>query len=284
MNYLDHFKENGFTVVKGVFAPAEVAELAAECDRLKAEGMAHAKTYRDGNLLYLIAEDPRLGRIVRFAQWPAYVSAVLARYRVDARLLKLVEPLIGGNLKQIINQVIWKPPGASETSYAYHQDCRFRRPRSAYRDLGGSYVQTAIALDPHRPENGCMRMYPGSHRLGDLALGVDESVMRSGFDDGLLRARGLDPANLVDLVADPGDVAMWTPYTVHGSAPNRSTIDRRFYVNGYVAAANCDRGEWAFRDGKPCQVARDALIQYDDLHRRPEPHYVDGSPYRYEPD
>jgi ectoine hydroxylase-related dioxygenase (phytanoyl-CoA dioxygenase family) len=137
-------------------------------------------------------------------------------------------------------------------------------------------VQTGIAIDAHGADNGAMRVIPGSHRLGELALGGDGRVMdRSLSDDDLLRA-GIDPARAVDLELSPGDVALWHLLLVHGSGPNRSTTDRRFYLNGYVAAASCDRGVLAFVDGEPQPLGPPVLIHYEDLHARPEPHYVDA--------
>jgi hypothetical protein len=80
----------------------------------------------------------------------------------------------------------------------------------------------------------------------------------------------------VTLELDPGDLAFWSVNTLHGSGPNRSTIDRRLYINGYVIAENCERGEWAFRDGAPCPVSGEpALVHYEELHTNPYPHYVD---------
>ena len=58
--------------------------------------------------------------------------------------------------------------------------------------------------------------------------------------------------------------------------PNVSSIDRRFYINGYVTAECCDRGELAFRDGRPCELGDPVLVHYDDLHKHPEPHFVDA--------
>jgi len=85
----------------------------------------------------------------------------------------------------------------------------------------------------------------------------------------------LDPARLVDLELEPGDVAFWNVYTIHGSGPNRSAVDRRFYLNGYVRAEDCDRGEWAFREGAPMPLGAPLLVHYDELFSRPEPHYLD---------
>ena len=278
---IDDYREHGYAVASSVFGTAEIAEIAAEFDRFEAEGLKHPRTFRHQNMLYLIRDDPRAGRWLHFMQWPAYVSDVLQDYRVHVRLLEIVEPLIGNNLKQIINQLSWKPPGSGQAVFAYHQDCRFRRPSSAYRSLASSYVQTGIAIDPHRPENGCMKVYPGSHRLGDLKLNVERGVSEAQYDEECLRKHDLNPERLVDLILEPGDVALWGPYTIHGSGLNRSAMNRRFYLNGYVIAQNCDRGEWAFRDGRPCRLEEPVLVQYDDLMTRPEPHYVSGAPHPY---
>jgi hypothetical protein len=111
--------------------------------------------------------------------------------------------------------------------------------------------------------------------MGELPLGNAGSVLMQSARDEELRRVGLDPADLVDLELEPGDVALWHLLTVHGSGPNRSGMDRRFYINGYVIGANADRGAWAFRESEPCALGEPVLIHYEDLHRRPEPFYVE---------
>jgi ectoine hydroxylase-related dioxygenase (phytanoyl-CoA dioxygenase family) len=274
--YIDDYRRDGFAIIRGVFTPWEVAELQAAFNRIYTEGQKHPKTYRHGNTLYRISDDPSLGRIMRLMQWPSYFEPVLNRFRLDRRMLAMLEPLIGRDLKQIINQLHWKPPGAAMVEFGYHQDMRFRRPRSAYRNPGDSYLQTGIAVDPHRRENGAMMMIPGSHRLGELAFGHDTQIMHRIMTDDDLRHAGIDPTRAVPLEFDPGDVAIWHLYCVHGSGPNLSAVDRRLYINGYVSAESCDRGEWAFRDGEPCELGEPTLVHYEALYERPEPHYVDA--------
>ncbi len=268
------YHEHGFAVVRGVFAVEEVRELAAAFERVYAEGLRHRSSFRHQNVFFRLAEDPKRGRLVRLVQWPSYFDGTLDRFRLDRRMVDLLRPLIGEDLKQIINQLHWKPPGASTGEFGYHQDLRFRRPRSAFRDLPSSYVQTGIAIDPHGPENGCMRFVPGSHRLDELPLGGEGPILDRRASDEDLRKVGLDPAAAVDLVLAPGDVALWHLHSVHGSGPNRSGSDRRLYINGYVTARNADRGAWAFRGGRPCALGEPVLIHYEELHSRPEPHYV----------
>jgi ectoine hydroxylase-related dioxygenase (phytanoyl-CoA dioxygenase family) len=272
---IESYREQGYAVLRGLFDPEEIAALAAAFDRHWTIGMAHRASWRHGNRFYRQGRDAALGRVLRLVQWPSYEDPLLAGFRTDPRIFAVLEPLIGRDVKQIINQLHWKPPGAAAAEFAYHQDSRFRRPREAYRDLGQSYVQTGIAVDPHTRESGAMRVYPGSHLLGDVDLAVAGSVMDSDMADESLRRAGLDPARVVDLELRPGDFAFWNAFTIHGSGRNVTAQDRRFYLNGYVRAADCDRGEWAFRDGVPQSLGEPVLVHYDALHERPGPHYVE---------
>lgn len=272
---LAHFRAEGYAVVRGVFDAGEVAAMAAAFDRIHARAMAGGRSWRDRNTFFRLADDAELGPILRYAQWPGWIDPTLEAVRRDPRLLAILEPLIGRNLKQIINQMHWKAPGA-KAEFGFHQDSRSRRPREAYRELPASYVQTGIAIDPHRAENGAMVICPGSHRLGELPFDPERPSMHEALDNADLSRLGVDAAKTVTVEMEPGDVALWHVHTLHGSGPNTSEIDRRFYINGYVIAENCDRGEWAFRDGKPCPLeGEQSLVHYEELYTNPGPMFVD---------
>lgn len=274
--HVSQFRQHGYAVVRGVFDAAEVAALAQAFARVHAEAMGRGRSWRDRNTFFSLADDAAAGRIVRFVQWAAWIDATLERTRRDPRLLAILEPLIGRDLKQIINQMHWKPPGAAMAEFGFHQDSRSRRPAEAYRDLANSYVQTGIAIDPHSLANGAMVMVPDSHRLGELPFDAGRRSMDVAMDTADLQRLGLDEGKTSVLDLAPGDVALWHVHTLHGSGPNRSAIDRRFYINGYVIAGNCDRGEWAFRDGVPCPLQGEpVLVHYEELHSKPGPMYVD---------
>jgi len=260
------FHQLGYTIVRSVFTPDEIAEIAAAIDRIyiratrHEDGTPEAQDHPTGHptghpeVRFRTVEDPRLGRICRIATWPAYLEPALARVRIDRRMLAILEPLIGPSLKQITNQLHWKPAGAERVEFGFHQDIRFRRPLAAYRNAERSFVQTAIAVDSHRRESGAIRLYPRSHKLGDLALGGEGPVLDQALTEADLAARSLDPSELVDIELDPGDVALWGLFTVHGSGVNRANHSRRVYLNGYVTAEDCDLGTWAFREGQPCPL------------------------------
>lgn len=271
---LAHYWRDGYAVVRGFFGPDEVSEIAAATDQLHDEGLKHGRSFRYGNLFYNVVHGAGEA-FVRMVQWPSYHQPVLNAVRLDMRFTDLLAPLIGTDLKQIINQVHWKAPG-SLGDFAWHQDSKSRRPASAYRDLANAYVQTGLAIDPHTPEAGGLRFIPRSHLRGDLRMGCSKHSLGAAMSTKALEAAGLSEADAVDLRLDPGDLALWSPYLVHGSGCNRSTHKRRFYINGYVRAADCDRGEWAFRGGKPVPFGPEpALVHYEELREQPGPHYVD---------
>ena len=272
--YVAAYAREGYAIVRGLFAPDEVAAIGAAVDQVHAEGVAHGRSFRHGNLFYNVAPQEDGPPEVRMVQWMSWHQPVLNAVRLDRRLARVVEPLIGRDLKQIINQLHWKTPG-SNGDFAWHQDSRFRLPEAAYRNLGTAYVQTGLAIDPHHPGSGGMRVVPGSHRRGPLALDTSTAVLGTAMDDDALVEAGLAPESVVDLVLEPGDLALWNPYLVHASGLNRSGHHRRLYINGYVSAGDCDRGEWAFRDGEPVPFGEEqALVHYEQLHERGEPHYL----------
>jgi Phytanoyl-CoA dioxygenase (PhyH) len=271
---LAHYWREGYAIVRGFFAAEEIAQISAALDQLHDEGVEHGRCFRHGNLFYNVARERDGGEpLVRMVQWPSYHQPVLNSVRLDTRFADLLEPLIGNDLKQIINQVHWKVPG-SLGDFAWHQDSRFRRPDSAYRNLGTAYVQTGLAIDPHTPQSGCMRIIPRSHLRGELDMDASKKALGAEMSEAALQEVGLSDADAVDLMLEPGDLALWSPYLVHGSGKNSSDHKRRLYINGYVRAADCDRGEWAFRGGEPVPFGPNpALVHFEDLHERPGPHY-----------
>lgn len=270
--YVEEFRERGYCILRGVFSPAEIAELKLAFDRTYAEGMLHHATWRHQNRLFWIHEHPTVGRYVSGCQWQSWADPVLDRVRSDPRMLAILKPLIGDHLNQIINQMHWKTPG-TEQNWPLHQDVRSRTPAHCFRELGTSYVQTGLAIDRHWAGNGAMKVLPGSHRRGNLGI---EGVAKGPKDDRVEAIRTVcqDPKQLIDVAMEEGDVALWGPYMIHGGGIN-TTADsqRRLYINGYVTAANCDRGQPVFHHGEAVPLRVPAMVQYEDLHARPDPHY-----------
>lgn len=273
-NLIGQYRAQGYAIIRNLFSPDEIARIAEATDQIRAEGIAHGRSFRHGNLFYNVTGGADGTPAVRMVQWPSYHQPVLNAVRLDPRFARILKPFIGGDMKQIINQIHWKPRDVP-SDFAWHQDSRFRRPASAYRDLGRSYVQTGLAIDPHTADAGAMRFIPKSHAGGDLHMDTAAPILAAAMADEALKAVGLNPADAVDVLLNPGDLALWNPYLVHGSGPNHTPHERRLYINGYVRASACDRGEWAFRGGEPVPFGPEpALVHYEELRERPGPHYL----------
>jgi len=277
-NFIEELRSEGYAVIRGFLTSAETDEIAAEVDRLYAEGIKHHATYRHKNLLFEILDDPKARRrVVLQAHWTAWISPLMERMRRSDKYLAVLEPFLGEDIKQITHQVHWKPPGAKYTFYRFHQDARFREGKSKDFDHLQSTVTTGLAIDRQTAANGALRIIPRSHRLGYLGLSDDGPIMVGATPDEELRRAGLDPAAMVTCEMEPGDLLLWTLFTVHGSAPNVSNFDRRFMINSYVRASDSDRGEWAFRGGVSTPLgAEPEICKYSELGERPGPFYVES--------
>ncbi len=247
----EHFRREGYAVIRGVWTASEIAAAHAATDELKRRALEVGSAFRHGNLQGWLAEDASIGLNVIGMQWPGHWSPLLERMRRDPRMLEILRPLIGENIRQIIHQLHWKTPGAS-FSVSFHRDRRSRKPAEAYRDLENSYVQIGTAIDPMTPENGALLVVPGSHLDGRPLEIKSETAFKSGtLGRSVLYHSGYREEDILPIYAEPGDVVFWHVDTIHGSDENQSKdLDRCLFINGYVKAQNCMRGQWAFIKGE----------------------------------
>jgi hypothetical protein len=215
------FDEQGFAIVRGLFDPDEMAEISEAFDRL----LALARTAPEHpSARFVVDRDPfRLHRVV----WCGGAEPVLAKLGDDERFLRLAAgALDSSELVQLIQQAHFKLPGDG-VGFGWHQDASNRRygsPEWTDVDGRGSFVQLALAVDAMTPDAGPLRMVPGSHRLGFLA---DPGT-------GALPEADLPLDQAVDVLLDPGDVAIFGPFVVHGSAANTGPRPRRLFLQGYA--------------------------------------------------
>jgi ectoine hydroxylase-related dioxygenase (phytanoyl-CoA dioxygenase family) len=143
----------------------------------------------------------------------------------DPRVLDPVESLLGPDLLCWGAQFFAKPAG--DAAYvSWHQD-------ATYWGLSSPDVVTAwIALTPSTRESGCMQVVPGTHHA--------QVPHEDRFDDANLLSRGqevavkVDPATVVDVELQPGQMSLHHVLLFHGSEPNRSAWPRIGFAVRYV--------------------------------------------------
>lgn len=273
---VEQYKEEGYAIVRSFVAGEELERLKQETQAVYEEGLKHHATYRHGNLNFQILPEQDFGkRYVLQAYWFSWINAFFEQFRRKDDYLLVLEGLIGRDIKQIAQQLHWKPPGANLTGYRFHQDLRFRK-QSDFDNIEDATVTTGLAIDRATKENGCLQVVPGSHKLGYLGLSDEGTgeLMKGLTAEDELRKVGIDPATIVSLELEPGDLAMWGLMTVHGSAPNKSEHDRAFAISSYVKADTTPRGEWAFRNGVSTPLGdTPQLCKYEKLFEQPGPLY-----------
>lgn len=165
----------------------------------------------------LLREHPELS-----ADYVPGLSQIDGRWLAVARipeLLNAVEQLIGPDFLNWASALFGKPAHEGMET-PWHQDGEYWpiRPRAT--------CTVWIAIDDSTPENGCLRVVPGSHKNRTL---LPHKLMEPG--DYTVYRKLADEAdaeaNARDVVLERGQVSIHDVYMVHGSLPNRSPRPRR---------------------------------------------------------
>lgn len=130
----------------------------------------------------------------------------------DSRLVDVASIFVGDDIAVFASHYVNKPPFTGKP-VLWHQD-------AAYWPLEPMEVVTLwLAVDESSPENGCVRVIPGSHKESIHGLrqkDMAESVLGSESDV------DVDETAAVDMVLRPGDVEVHHPNIMHASNPNTS--------------------------------------------------------------
>jgi non-heme Fe2+,alpha-ketoglutarate-dependent halogenase len=133
-------------------------------------------------------------------------------------VLDAVEGVLGPNIIVWSSQWFPKMPG-DRTYISWHQD-------ATYWGLHPPNVTTAwIALSESCPENGCMRVIPGTHH-GPLLPQVETYAQDNALSRGQEIAVKVEESRAVDLVLKPGEMSLHHIGIVHGSNANKSEKPR----------------------------------------------------------
>lgn len=133
-------------------------------------------------------------------------------------LLDAVESILGPNLIVWSSQWFPKMPG-DKTYISWHQD-------ATYWGLHPPNVTTAwIALSESAPENGCMRVVPGTHQ-GPLLPQTETYAQDNALSRGQEIAVKVEESQAADLVLQPGEMSLHHIGIVHGSNANKSDKPR----------------------------------------------------------
>lgn len=253
---IDEFYTTGFLIVPDFFKQDEVAEMRDGFDRLQSKASQLKGITEHEGSLYVVEpapDDRPYPVLIHRIQWVGASEPIFRRYGEDPRILQLASDILGSDdMNHLVNQVHFKLP-KDGIEFPWHQDSQFRRYGTQYwNDVNGkgSFVQIATAIDAMDEGNGPLQFIPQSCKWGHLGLDkmsnlkerlglpVNEEVntetrLNVTYDVSEEAQQYIDPSKAVSLTLEPGDVALFGPYTIHRSLPNESDRPRRLFINGY---------------------------------------------------
>lgn len=144
----------------------------------------------------------------------------------DPELLDMLEQLMGPDIILWGVTIFGKPAGVGKAT-PWHQD-------GDYYPIEPLETTTIwISLDGSYPENGCMKMIPGSHR--------ERRVFKHHWEEKpdqtlaqVIDEDQVDLSQAADIVLEPGQISIHDVYMVHGSQPNSSDKRRMGLVLRYM--------------------------------------------------
>jgi phytanoyl-CoA hydroxylase len=228
------FEENGYLLCKGVFAQSEVEEMRAAVDAIisRASGTRFDMNHTWGGD-HMAEQDLREAMLKGFHDLQ-YHDAVFARAIANPNLVEALTGVIGPNVQLHHTKMLVKPPERG-AAFPMHQDYPYFPHRLH------TVTAASVHLDDATEENGCLRVIPGSHRLGPIdeiggshALDSDEYPIERGEA----------------VPARAGDVLLFNYLTIHGSGLNRSDRPRRNVLFQYRDPV----AEPVLRDGREGHV------------------------------
>jgi phytanoyl-CoA hydroxylase len=205
------FRDNGYLVCRGVFGGEEVEEMRRAVDAIvshaagSAFDMNHAWSAARGD------GDELRDVVLKGFHDLQYHDAVFARAVAHPRLVEALTRVIGPNVQLHHTKMLVKPPEKG-APFPMHQDYPY------FPHARHTVTAASVHLDDANEDNGCLRVVPGSHKLGPLeAIGASHVVDSAEYpiEDG------------VPLPAQAGDVVLFNYLTIHGSGVNASDRPRR---------------------------------------------------------
>jgi ectoine hydroxylase-related dioxygenase (phytanoyl-CoA dioxygenase family) len=216
---LAQWRTDGFCISRGVFSAAEAAALRAEAHalagRLQERGLnptIGTQTQGGWESASLVDAGPRALQGCHNVQ---YHSALFSRMIADPRLVDRAAELIGPNVQLHHTKMFIKPPEIG-APFPMHQDVPY------FEHERHSMIAAVVHFDDSTVEKGCIRVVPGSWKLGRL-----DHIGEGGHH---LEVSTYPVAEATPCEAAPGDVLFFSYMCIHGSMPNRHPTDARTSV------------------------------------------------------
>lgn len=201
------YRENGYLLVEGLLSQPEAEALRRECHALSERLSAHKDidaTWGSARKGAMVAEKT----VLLHCHDVQFQAAAFSRLIVDTRLTDAAAALMDTPNVQLHHTKMFIKPPAKGSPFPMHQDHPFF-PHERH-----TMMAAIFHFDDAPIEKGCVRVVPGSHKLGPLAH-QKEGGWHLPFERYPLESSVPCPARA-------GDVLFFSYLTIHGSGVNVS--------------------------------------------------------------
>ena len=205
---IEQYQTDGYLILRGIFGPEEVAALASEAETLA----GRTELIDTSNIRCRWSDHVSSGECLFDCFDPVIDIGPVSRYIArDERIVAPLSTLYGEPARLFKDKLIFKRPGVK--GYNLHQDY------ISWPEFPQSFVTVILAIDPTDADNGATEIFPGYHQQGYLSP--------ADGDYHELSPEAIDTSRGVVLELDRGDLAIFSGFTPHRSAPNHSDRWRR---------------------------------------------------------
>ena len=216
------FEENGYLIIpQQIFAPEKLERLIALKDEITAR------------------HTPESGKLPQLIDCPHWTDARMFEFIASSEMLNLVEPLIGPDIAIFACHFLQKPPAVGKR-VPWHEDSAYWK-----KILDPMMVASVtVAFTPATPDNGCLRVIPGSHANGYSDYGDVENPDEQVFPIEILREQ-MDASKAADIILETGQASVHDGRIIHGSSPNSGAMGRScLTVRYFPTTTTFDRTQW----------------------------------------
>ncbi len=206
------FDRDGYFLARGVFSPGELQTLEQEFDQIVAQILSSGE---EVNARWSGPEMDRIGSagtVVLHTHNVQQYSAIWLRALLHGGFLDVVQAILGPDIV-LHHTKLFQKPAEQGAPFPMHQDWSY------FPTEKDSMMAAIIHVSAATDEMGCLRVYPGSHKLGRL----EDSHGQIAHN--VLAKYPIEGAT--PLEAEAGDVVLFNYLTIHGSMPNRSNQIRK---------------------------------------------------------
>jgi hypothetical protein len=180
------------------------------------EKFARVRAYCDGKF----AEANKGGDKPAIIDCPHWSDPRIFEWIFADEMLDLVEPLIGPDIGVFACHLLQKPPGVGKR-VPWHEDSAYWKGALTPMEV----ASITIALEPSLPENGGLRVVPGTHRHGYSDY-TDVAKPETEVFPIEIKQSQVDSANAVDIDLQPNEASIHHGKIIHGSNPNTGSMRR----------------------------------------------------------